>query len=383
MYLFDLKENSCCGCSACVDVCPKKAVFMQSNSQGFLYPVIDKEKCVDCHLCEKVCRFTNESTINNVNNTVCYGLKCKDDTVRKNSRSGGAFYVIAEHFLRNENAKVWGAAFDRELHVRHICITSHDNLNMLQGSKYVQSAIDNVFYQIGEQLKAGDSVLFSGTACQIDGLYGFLDTTRIDYSKLLTCDIICQGVPSPRIFQDYINALENKYNGVIESFNFRDKQRLGWSGHEESFVVKGKKHYSSKYKTYYYKYYMRSSCFECPYTSLNRPADITLGDFWGVFDKYPQFGDKKGVSLVIGNTDKGNKIISTLGDSAELISVDKENCLQPRLRKPSDKPADYDSFWRDFERYGGKYCLDTYGKQPIKDKIILQIIIIAKRLLKK
>lgn len=262
MFLDSQEKNECYGCTSCASICPKQAIEMSSDERGFLYPHINESLCVDCNLCRKACDFCKvRDNINAVK--AAYGVKHKSLDERKRSRSGGAFMAIAQSVIKNGGV-CWGAAFDSNLDVVHTCAASEKELHKLQGSKYVQSDLSKAgcFRHIAQQLSDGCKVLFSGTACQVAGLLQYLKTKKCNIDNLLTCDIVCQGVPSPQLYKDYRDYLENKYHDKLKDFNFRDKARIGWGGHEESFSFLNHKSriYSRRYATYYY-YYMRQSCF--------------------------------------------------------------------------------------------------------------------------
>lgn len=304
MYLDTQRPKECCGCTACMSICPKSAIEMKADNHGFLAPVIDKEKCIQCDLCRKVCDFNREDIpFNTV--IAAYGMHHKEESVLRSSRSGGAFYMLAQQIL-NMSGIVWGAAFDDNLNVIHKEVRTSEELRTIQGSKYVQSNLKAAFNQIKKTLDSDRWVLFSGTACQVAGLLSYLNMQNVETTKLITCDIICQGVPSPEVFNNYKKYLEEKYNDKLHDFNFRDPQRIGWKGHEESFTFKAKnKRYFSREYTNYYYYYMRESCFSCKYAGTHRPGDFSLGDFWSIDANYPYFYNEEGNSLILINTEKG------------------------------------------------------------------------------
>ena len=373
MYLVSGDRAQCSGCTACEKICPKAAITMRQDERGFFYPVVDKALCVHCGLCEKVCRFHENKPWDNTV-VAAYGMHHKDPSVHKASRSGGAFYMLAEKVIDLQGC-VWGAAFDKDLDVVHIKVDSRDGLKKLQGSKYVQSQLQNSFPVIMNDLKAGKWVLFSGTACQVAGLLGFLELKNCSTDKLITCDIVCQGVPSPGLYRDYRAYLEQKHGAKLAEFNFRDAGRIGWKGHEESYRLenKNKKYFSRKYAKYYYCYYMRESCFACKYTGLHRPADFTLGDFWGVEEHYPAIAKANGTSLILINTEKGRAFFEEARKTGKVTRVDVENCLQPRLCSPSKKPQGYDIFWEDYKTKGYKWCIEHYGTESPKSKLVYTI----------
>ena len=379
MYLDTFSKNECSGCGSCMSVCSCRAITMESDEMGFHYPTIDSSLCVHCNLCKTACGFINTKERENSGKVRCFGFRHTDRAVLKASRSGGAFYAIAEEVIRSGGI-VWGAALCEEMVVRHIWIDTLDNLCKLQGSKYVQSDMEDSYPVVASQLTAGNEVLFSGTACQIAGLNAFLTVKRIDCSKLLTCDIVCQGVPSPKLFSEHLEYLRKKHGSEISDFNFRDASRIGWEGHEESYIVNNERRFFSREYTTMHIKCLRESCFSCPFASLSRPADITLADFWGVKEHYPNFYSDLGNSMVMINTENGMCAFNKAKQETEVIEVDIERALQPRLCSPSQKPEDYDEFWKQYIEKGYLYCIKTYGRESFKSKLVYTVKPLLRRL---
>lgn len=217
-------KHDCCGCRACEQACPKQAIVMETDSEGFLYPRIDAGKCVNCGLCNRVCPIETGSG-SAAHPLGVFAAQCHDDDILRNSSSGGMFSLIATYVLE-KGGTVYGAAFDGEMYLRHIRITDKEMLCDLRGSKYVQSDIGNTYTQAREDLKNGLPVYFTGTPCQIQGLKLFL---RKDYDKLLTTDLVCHGTPSYKIFANTMHHIEEKRQGKIFRYLFRDKKVGGWS----------------------------------------------------------------------------------------------------------------------------------------------------------
>lgn len=230
--LFEKKED-CCACGACLNICKNQAITMKEDEYGYVYPVIDYKKCSNCGMCKRVCMFQKERKLNSPLET--YAAVSKDNNLRMNSSSGGIFASLAT-FILEKGGIVCGAAFSNDLKVNHLIIEEKSQIYKLQGSKYVQSNIKNTFTDVRRFLLQGKVVLYSGTPCQIDGLYGFLQK---EYKNLITIDIICHGVPNNRMFLEYIKEIEKDKDQTIKQFNFRDKS-LGW-GINGSAMVKKKK----------------------------------------------------------------------------------------------------------------------------------------------
>ena len=299
-----LDKKDCCGCSACVQRCPKNCIRMYPDEEGFLYPSIDETLCVDCGLCEKVCPVLNKGDERIPVRAVA--IKNDDENIRLNSSSGGAFTALAIKIL-NEGGVVFGARFNDEWEVVHDYIENADNLHLFRGSKYVQSYIGVTYLQAESFLKNGRKVLFSGTSCQIAGLKRFLGR---EYENLLTVDVICHGVPSPIVWKDYLDDLisRKKIKGVssledISTVSFRSKV-TGW--HIFSMEITGRsggKLSEPLSKNVFMQgflnnMYLRPSCYDCPARKGKSGSDISLGDYWGVENHHPCFADDAGVGLV-------------------------------------------------------------------------------------
>lgn len=367
-------KQDCCGCTACMTVCPKSAISMKPDENGFLYPVIDNDKCIKCELFIKTCAFQNGyDTSNNLDEPLVYAVKHKNQEERNTSRSGGMFVAIADWIL-SQNGVIYGVGYGDNFYVMHKRVSSKEQLFELKGSKYVQSDMNTVFSQVIQDLKDGKYVLFSGTACQTAGLYSSLK--NIDTQKLFICDIVCHGTPSPYIWRDYLKFTEKKYKSSITNVNFRNKS-YGWHSHIESLCLEN----GNKFSTNIYSYLFgkcimfRPSCGYCKYTNTTRPSDITLADFWGIEKAVPNFDDDKGVSLVFLNTKKGKSLFNNIKDNVEYQPSKLEDCMQPNLQHPSVFSTQYDDFWKDYQNNGFEYVSRKYGNNNIKVR--------TKRLIKK
>lgn len=302
-----VSKQECCGCGACYSICPKNAISMKYDEEGFEYPVIDDKICVNCNSCSKVCPVQNhvcESEFK-VQAFAAYNLK---EEQRLQSSSGGIFPLIAEYFLQNGGV-VYGAAFTDNFEVEHIGITRMSELKRLQGSKYVQSRLGRIFLDVKDALLDNKIVLFSGTPCQVEGLKSFLIK---DYNNLYTIDLVCHGVPSPKIWQRYLN--EEYGIDSITAINFRDKKN-GWanydlhistnveSSHEPNPIAIYKEDYL---RGFLKELYLRPSCHKCSFKKIHHVSDITLGDLWGNKTICPEFADdNKGISAVFVQSKKG------------------------------------------------------------------------------
>ncbi len=302
----EYNKSLCCGCGACELVCPKKCIKMIYDEEGFLYPILDKELCIHCGLCEIHCPIIKETKNNKV--LFSYGLIHRENNITKNSSSGGAFTAIAEYVLSNDGV-VFGCAFNENIEAKTICIESRTDLYKLRGSKYVQCDTNKQYKNIKTFLDKGRIVLYCSTPCQIAGLKSYLSK---DYDNLFLIDLFCHGTPSPKLFEKYITWLGEKYGSKISNYCFRDK-KYGWS-------AKGyfKTEFNHEYELngsdpYYYSFLMgrtyRPVCYQCKYANPQRTGDITIGDFWGVEKNHPNINTEEGVSAVLINNLKGQKVL--------------------------------------------------------------------------
>lgn len=357
-------RKDCCGCSACADACPVNAIEMRNDEEGFLYPCINKDLCIHCGKCDRVCGFIPvEKRAEPYELPKAYGVKHLDDSVRVSSRSGAAFIAFSDIILK-QGGVVYGAAMQKDFSVRHIRATDFQHRDMMKKAKYVQSNTVQVYPQVEHDLKSGKEVLFSGTPCQVAGLRAYLQEMKTEDSKLYCCDLVCHGVPSPAIWNDYINYIQNKYKKKIVEANFRDKE-FGWDSHCESFVLENtpKKVVSRDYTDLFYDHIMfRPSCYNCQFANVYRPGDLTLADFWGIEKNNASFNDNQGVSLVLVNTERGMKLFEQSKQDFEWFECEIENCIQPTLVKPSNMSPRREEFWTDYEKMDFGSFLKKYTK---------------------
>lgn len=354
----------CCGCTACATVCNHNAITMQPDALGFLYPVVDHEKCMDCGLCNNVCSFNdNYDTSLNITPPDVYLARHKNmDEVMK-SRSGAAFVAISDYILELGGV-VYGAGYNNHFRVEHKRATTRDERDEFRGSKYVQSDMTGVFAQVKDDLKNGFLVLFSGTGCQCAGLNSFIGKKL--RKKLILVDIVCHGVPSPYLWRDYLDYLENKEGKKIVKLDFRDKVKYGWHAHVESFVFgsdKSEKQKSQIFTMLFYSHIaFRHSCGECHFCNTTRPSDLTLADFWDRSNKYPYVNsDDKGESLLLVNTEKGREIFDKIKENLDFIRTSTENVMQVHLQKPSDINSNRMKFEQYYIDYGFEKALRKFG----------------------
>lgn len=326
------KKDNCCGCYACVNVCPKDCISMEEDSEGFNYPCVDKSKCVDCTLCEKVCPIINKDKVaqgsNEEDNT--YVAYTKNATVRKNSSSGGMFTELAESVLKN-NGVVFGCAFDDDFNAHHIMVNNSSDLEKLRGSKYIQSQIESTYKEAERLLKNGQLVLFSGVACQIAGLNSYL---RKDYNNLITVDVLCHGVPSGKAWRKYIDDNQKRHNAKLNKYYFRNKDN-GWKVFTVKQMYMDNQGESSPFnkdsfmQLFLGEVCLRPSCHNCRFKDIRRPSNITLGDCWGVQNYMPEMDDDKGTSVVIAHTKKGVNILNSVKNNLVIKKAKLDRALPP------------------------------------------------------
>ena len=385
--MIQIKDRAdCCGCTACASICPKDAITMEPDTLGFKYPKVDLGKCIDCGLCEKVCAFNdNYDKSLNLKEPEIYAARHKDMHEIKTSRSGAAFIAISDYILENGGI-VYGVGYKDHFRVAHKRATTKEERNEFKGSKYVQSDLDGIFRQVKKDLKQGNTVLFSGTPCQTAGLNSYIGKKLRE--NLVLVDIVCHGVPSPYIWRDYLIYLEKKYKSKIIKVNFRDKSRIGWSGHIESFVFENGSKIELKIYTNLFQQniMLRPSCGNCHYTNFTRPSDLTIADYWGWEKISSNFNiDNKGCSLLFINTEKGKIFFQFIKDNLNIILSNKKDCIQPNLTQPSSLNKKSRDFISNYKKYGFIKILKLYSILSFnyklnyyKTKIIMKIKSILK-----
>lgn len=369
--VYDKKVN-CSGCTACKFICPTRAIIMIQDEEGFLYPEINQDLCIDCGKCREVCAFNNQYDYNHdFEEPKVLAVKHKDINVRKTSTSGGMFTAISDYIL-DCSGVVFGAKFDESMKVIHSSAVSKYERDNFKGSKYVQSDLNDTFYQIKKLLEKNNRVLFTGTPCQNAGLRSFLKNEKTE--NLITCDIVCHGVPSPLMWKEHVEYLNMKKKSNIKNYNFRSKI-LGWHSHNEvaTFIDESRECLTENMERYKLLFHsrniLRPSCHKCVYTNFRRPSDITIADFWGIEKSMPEYDDNMGVSLVLINSAKGNRLFEEVKNSVDYRVSNINDCIQPNLKQPSNESINRSSFWIDYYKHGYKYVGDKYLGLNKKKKI--------------
>ncbi|WP_370832907.1 Coenzyme F420 hydrogenase/dehydrogenase, beta subunit C-terminal domain [Acidaminococcus sp.] len=358
MHVQDKKED-CCGCTACMTICPVKAITMVPDEEGFSYPVINEEKCIHCDLCRKTCDFVKKHDWPPMKQPKAYAAKMKSGKERAASQSGGMFAALSEAVLDMGGA-VYGACFDSNWNIVHKRATTKKERDAMRGSKYVQSSMGDNFEKVITDLQAGKYVLFSGTHCQCAGLKSLLEMKKINTEKLFLVDLICHGVPSPKVYQAFRNFMIEKHKGKLEGFKFRNKA-FGWRRTVESTYINGQEYNTTLYSTLFSRdNALREACYQCPYKNINQFSDITIGDFWGIEKWAADFDDGQGISLALLHTEKGEKLFNLIQDAILIRESRLQDCIQPCLERPMSRPASREQFWYDFQQKPFTYILAHY-----------------------
>lgn len=400
-------KHNCCGCGACVQICPKGCISLAEDNEGFLYPFVDKSICVDCGLCERVCPVLQQTAPRRPLHV--YAAINPNENIRMQSSSGGIFTMLAENVIE-AGGVVFGARFDEKWEVVHDYTETKEGLAAFRGSKYVQSQIGNSYQQAKQFLQAGRKVLFSGTPCQVAGLKRFL---RKEYENLWTIDVVCHGVPSPLVWRRYLDefilrpkgaAGKNtvlsslKGNPVLTGLNFRDKQ-MGWKKY--GFVALGMSAdkadqnsvsslngqdkmllHETLDKNLFMQVFLknlclRPSCADCPAKSGKSGSDITIADFWGINRYLPDWDDDKGTSLVLINSEKGMAYFEQVRRNVKFTETTYEQALagNPAIEHCIKETKYVSQFWKCFNTDGFAQipALLQRMKPSIFDKIIRKV----------
>ena len=373
-------KSQCCGCSACAQRCPKQCISMQIDNEGFLYPRVDSRKCIDCHLCEKVCPVINQGEARTPLDV--YAAKNSDNEVRHQSSSGGIFTLLAEKTIK-DGGVVFGACWDKDWNVKHDYIDNISDLQKFRSSRYLQSVIGDNYLKAEQFLKTGRYVMFTGTPCQIAGLKHFF---RKEYDNLLAVEVICHSVPSPGVWQKYLTTRLHTLKwekSDIRHISFRDK-KTGWKTY--SFVIENKDgniftELSSKnafIRGFLADLYTRPSCHACPAKLLRSGSDITLGDFWGIESLMPEIDDDKGVSAIIVNSDKGKQVLHNIDVELHEVHYDELTTRNPALVKSFPMTPKRTEFFKEdgftFEEKVKRLAKKPFSMKTLAYRIVRQII---------
>lgn len=374
--MIEIREKSkCSGCHACVGICPKQCITMVCDEEGFWYPQVNSEICINCGLCEKVCPIINPITIEKTEAEIdAYAAYTKKEDVRLNSSSGGVFTEIASYVIQ-QGGIVFGAAFGETFEVAHTYTETEEGLETFRGSKYVQSKIGNSYEQAQQYLKEGRMVLFTGTPCQIGGLLSFL---KKPYDNLITQDVICHGVPSPIVWKQYIKHREKEAASATRKTFFRHK-KYGWKTYSVLFEFTNNTEYVQVFSEDLYirgflaDLCLRPSCYACAFKNKLRPSDFTLADFWGIQNVIPEMDDDQGTSLVFVNSEKGKKIFEQLKSQIVYKKTDLDTAIKYNrsMIQSVALPPKRDNFMhaiktQDFQCVVQKYCKKSFIRRVLR-----------------
>ena len=363
MHINIVNKYECCGCTACASICSKHAIDMFPDELGFKYPKVNEDICVDCGRCVAVCQFKkNYDRRGLFASPEIYGLRSSNEDELKNSQSGAAFFCISEEIL-NAGGIVYGAVAMPFI-VKHEGARNDAGRDRMRGSKYIQSDLGNVFIDIKDNLAKGETVLFTGTPCQVAGLKSFIGKKYSE--RLYTADLLCHGVASPKIWQDYLHYLEKKHKGKIENVNFRNK-KFGWNVPKETYLINEKEVSTTTFLDLYFSHNIsRECCSECPYTNYSRIGDFSLGDFWGWERSHSELNDNKGVSLFFINSDKGKNLFERIRDKVIYVPTTKEECKQNVLIHPTEHSKERETFIAEYMKNGFTAVVKKYTQEGWK-----------------
>ena len=356
-------KKDCCGCAACYSVCPADAITMKVDDEGFQYPFIDQEKCIRCHQCVKACIYKKDKKERaSAKEPLVYAIKNTSSEVLSRCSSGGAFSAFSDLFLE-EGYAVLATGYNYETHRAEMrMIYTKEERDACMGSLYMQSVPRDTWKEAFQWLKehVDRKLAFFGVGCQAAAFSNFAGIKGVR-DRVVTVDIICHGVPSPMIWDEYRKLVSG--GRKLTDINMRDK-KTGWDNSCATAKLDGQGVSINGWrKLYSSKNMLRDSCTVCPYTTLYRVSDITIGDFWHAKERLPEFYDEKGVSLVLLHTDTGKRIFEALGDRIEKQESNTTDCMQMNLREPTQHSVNRKNFWRDYRKHGIAYVVKWYGSK--------------------
>lgn len=369
-------KRDCCGCSACATACPKQCISMEEDNEGFLYPIIDKNKCIDCSLCEKVCPILHAKPEEKKTQRA-YIVQHKDAKVLRESTSGGAFTAIAKWVL-DKGGVVFGAGFNEDFEVIHQPVESYEELSKFRNSKYVQSRINGTYRQAKELLAEGRFVCFSGTPCQLEGLFSYL---RKPYANLVTVDVVCHACPSPLVYRKYVEMQKNKLHSKILNLAFREKH-YGYKYSTMSFFCEDKsKDYHEGIDTdimmraFFANMSVRPSCYQCAFKKRFRNTDFTLWDCFDV-DKFNRdFDNDKGVSRILTHSQQADLILNESVTQLNIFEINPDKAVEGvrEMYHSVSVNSKRESFFHDLNTMDAELCFQKYFPITMRHRIEKQV----------
>lgn len=358
MNIDAIPHTSCTGCMVCTAICPLHCISIAADEEGFLIPHADETKCTNCGLCVSRCpsqRDTEKSTPLHV-----FAFQAKDKTVARSSSSGGAAALITDEILGDDGV-VYGCTMDENLKVRHIRITRSEERQCLTGSKYVQSDFSEVYRTIKQDCTSGKLVCVIGTPCQIARIRTFLSK---DYTNLLLVDLICHGVPSQWLFDEYLKWKAKQMKGErVLSYTFRDKTKYDWGTTYRATTATATATKDPFYQAFLYAETYRESCYQCKYATAERVGDLTIGDYWGIQKEHPEWEKKckDGVSVVLVNSEKGQALFDKIADQANVTesTIEKASADNPNLYTPAKRPEIRGIYYQSVKSHGFSWANKT------------------------
>jgi len=364
-----VNKQDCCGCTACVQICPKNCIELFTDNEGFLYPKADADVCVECGLCEKVCPVQNQKEERKPNKVIA--AINPDEGVRSKSSSGGVFSILAENVIR-QGGVVFGARFDENWQVVITSAETIEQLSEFRGSKYLQARVDNSYIQCKDFLKSGRKVLYSGTPCQIAGL---LDYLRKPFENLVTVDFVCHGVPSPGIWNKYLEEVTEASKIALKDVKYRTKPE-GWKKfhlgitldkYGSSYILSSRYSDNSYMKAFLSNMILRPSCYACPTKSGKSQSDLTIADFWGVEKVMPDMDDDRGTSIVLINTLKGESVVDEQNMKCKNVDYDAIIPFNPSISSSSSPHRQRRYF---FARWNSEKSITSLMEQCLKPSLL-------------
>lgn len=380
--MIEIKNKvDCCGCNACGDACAHGAITFKTDIEGFWYPEVDKAKCVDCGLCEKVCPIINVKELkkNDLPQSICYAAEHKNMEVVFDSTSGGLFSALADIMYKSEGY-VGGAVFNEDFSVRQYISNNKEDLVRIRSSKYLQSSLEGFFKQVRELVRKGEKVLVCGSPCQMAALRAFL---RKDYDNLIIADYICRGINSPKVWRKYLDSFEERYGSKVVYCKAKSKE-YGWRNLTQKVILENGKHvYETKDQSNYTKGYLqtgvycRPSCYDCKFKGYPRMSDITLADFWGIEKVNNSMEKNLGTSLVMVNSKKGVAYFEKVKKRINYVEVPFKSIESGNLslNKPlTSAKVDRKQFFEDLDKMtflqiADKYILSNNNNNSAKKKV--------------